>query len=145
MSRIRAALAALTLACALAAPSLASAASPKWTPCFRAVGPFQCAARRCRWTTRDLRGATHQDRHDPAAGDRPGAPHRLALPEPGRAGRVRRGLRRSSAGQQLYTDEVRARFDLVGFDPRGIVRSTPLRCFNSDDRWTVFAAVRVPH
>ena len=34
-------------------------------------------------------------------------------------------------GAILYTDEVRARFDLVGFDPRGIIRSTPLRCFDS--------------
>jgi pimeloyl-ACP methyl ester carboxylesterase len=35
------------------------------------------------------------------------------------------------AGPFLYSDEVRARFDLVGFDPRGIIRSTPLRCFDS--------------
>ncbi|HET9556808.1 MAG TPA: hypothetical protein VFS70_06695, partial [Actinomycetota bacterium] len=28
------------------------------------------------------------------------------------------------AGPFLYSDEVRARFDLVGFDPRGIMRST---------------------
>jgi pimeloyl-ACP methyl ester carboxylesterase len=32
------------------------------------------------------------------------------------------------AGPFLYTPEVRARFDLVGFDPRGIARSTALRC-----------------
>jgi hypothetical protein len=28
----------------------------------------------------------------------------------------------------LFTEQVRARFDLVGFDPRRIIRSTPLRC-----------------
>jgi pimeloyl-ACP methyl ester carboxylesterase len=31
----------------------------------------------------------------------------------------------------LVPAEVRARFDLVGFDPRGIARSTPLRCFDT--------------
>ncbi len=36
-------------------------------------------------------------------------------------------------GKLLYSDEVRARFDLVGFDPRGIRRSTPLHCFDSLD------------
>jgi pimeloyl-ACP methyl ester carboxylesterase len=35
------------------------------------------------------------------------------------------------AGRLLYSDQVRERFDLVGFDPRGIIRSTPLRCFTS--------------
>ena len=37
------------------------------------------------------------------------------------------------AGPFLYSDKVRARFDLVGFDPRGIIRSTPLRCFDTFD------------
>jgi pimeloyl-ACP methyl ester carboxylesterase len=37
------------------------------------------------------------------------------------------------AGPFLYSDEVRARFDLVGFDPRGIIGSTPLRCCETLD------------
>jgi pimeloyl-ACP methyl ester carboxylesterase len=37
------------------------------------------------------------------------------------------------AGPFLYSDEVRARFDLIGFDPRGIMRSTPLRCYDTFD------------
>ncbi|HET9559150.1 MAG TPA: alpha/beta fold hydrolase, partial [Actinomycetota bacterium] len=37
------------------------------------------------------------------------------------------------AGPFLYSEEVRARFDLVGFDPRGIIRSTPLRCYDTLD------------
>jgi pimeloyl-ACP methyl ester carboxylesterase len=32
-------------------------------------------------------------------------------------------------GRSVGSEEVGARFDLVGFDPRGIIRSTPLRCF----------------
>jgi pimeloyl-ACP methyl ester carboxylesterase len=35
------------------------------------------------------------------------------------------------AGRLLFSEQVRARFDLVGFDPRGIIRSTPLRCYDT--------------
>jgi pimeloyl-ACP methyl ester carboxylesterase len=38
------------------------------------------------------------------------------------------------AGPTLFSEQVRARFDLVGFDPRGIIRSTPLRCFDTLDQ-----------
>ncbi len=34
-------------------------------------------------------------------------------------------------GRFLFSDEVRARFDLVGFDPRGVASSTPLQCFDT--------------
>jgi pimeloyl-ACP methyl ester carboxylesterase len=40
------------------------------------------------------------------------------------------------AGPSLYTGEVRARFDLVGFDPRGIARSTALRCFGTQKQFS---------
>ncbi|HEU4913758.1 MAG TPA: alpha/beta hydrolase [Actinomycetes bacterium] len=33
---------------------------------------------------------------------------------------------------------LRGSFDLVGFDPRGVVRSTPLRCFGSPAEWEPF-------
>ena len=39
------------------------------------------------------------------------------------------------AGPFILTEEVRARFDLVSFDPRGIFRSRPLRCFESPAQW----------
>jgi pimeloyl-ACP methyl ester carboxylesterase len=38
-------------------------------------------------------------------------------------------------GPILFTPEVRAHFDIVGFDPRGVARSTPLQCFESQDQW----------
>jgi pimeloyl-ACP methyl ester carboxylesterase len=49
------------------------------------------------------------------------------------------------AGPFLYSDEVRARFDLVGFDPRGIIRSTPLRCFDSlEEAEAAFYPIQFP-
>jgi pimeloyl-ACP methyl ester carboxylesterase len=49
---------------------------------------------------------------------------------PGKSGvdAVRQG------GRSLFSAEVRARFDLVGLDPRGIGASTPLRCFDTLDQ-----------
>lgn len=44
------------------------------------------------------------------------------------------------AGPSLFTPEVRARFDIVGFDPRGIARSTPLQCFDTDEDAAAVAA-----
>jgi pimeloyl-ACP methyl ester carboxylesterase len=48
-------------------------------------------------------------------------------------------------GRSLFSAEVRARFDLVGFDPRGIGASTPLRCFDSlDEAQAVLPPFRFP-
>ena len=41
----------------------------------------------------------------------------------------------------LYSPELRSRFDLVGFDPRGIARSTALKCFgNVNQAVSIFQA-----
>lgn len=36
------------------------------------------------------------------------------------------------AGQFIYTPEVRARFDILGFDPRGVSRSDPATCYPTE-------------
>ena len=38
------------------------------------------------------------------------------------------------AGAELFTPQVRARFDIIGFDPRGIYRSTHLQCFDTEQQ-----------
>lgn len=43
------------------------------------------------------------------------------------------------AGRFLFTPDVRASFDIVGFDPRGIARSTALRCFGNQKQWAPLA------
>jgi pimeloyl-ACP methyl ester carboxylesterase len=42
------------------------------------------------------------------------------------------------AAPSLFTQDVRDRFDIVGFDPRGIARSDPLRCFGTQRQWDPF-------
>src|SRR3954462_1789550 len=42
------------------------------------------------------------------------------------------------AGPALFTPQVRARFDLVGFDPRGVLRSSAVRCFGTPKQWEPF-------
>jgi pimeloyl-ACP methyl ester carboxylesterase len=36
---------------------------------------------------------------------------------------------------EFLAPEIRARFDIVGFDPRGVGRSTALRCFGTPRQW----------
>lgn len=38
-----------------------------------------------------------------------------------------------TVGPNIFEPEVLERFDLIGFDPRGVARSTPLRCFATDE------------
>ena len=48
-------------------------------------------------------------------------------------------------GPLLFTPDVRRSFDLVGFDPRGIVRSSPLICFRSfEEALAVFPPFAFP-
>ncbi|GGP67295.1 alpha/beta hydrolase [Saccharothrix coeruleofusca] len=43
------------------------------------------------------------------------------------------GLLYPTYSGSLFQPEVLKRFDLVGFDPRGVARSTPLRCFKTEE------------
>jgi pimeloyl-ACP methyl ester carboxylesterase len=137
-----AAFVAITTPAATAAPSSSKAS---WSACFQKVGPaYQCATV-----------------HVPLDYDHPGtgtvsiAMVRLRATDPAhRIGSlfVNPGGPGGSgvdfvvfAGPFLFTPEVRARFDIVGFDPRGIIRSTAFRCFGTPKQWApVFAPFAFP-
>jgi pimeloyl-ACP methyl ester carboxylesterase len=50
-----------------------------------------------------------------------------------------------SVGAALFSDEVRARFDIIGFDPRGIHRSNPLKCFVSPVKASTLSTLSMPY
>ena len=138
MKKLRAAMAAVALVCvcAGAAAGEASAAPGKiaWSKCFSQLGPFECGTVQVPLDYDSPNGATisialvRLPATDPA--------HRIGslFLNPGGPGGS--GVDYTVfAGPFLYTDEVRAKFDLVGFDPRGTNRSTALRCFGTDKQW----------
>ncbi len=128
--------AALLCVCAGAAAGTAAAAPGKiaWSKCYAKQGPVECGTVQVPLDYDDANGATislaviRLPATDPA--------HRIGslFLNPGGPGGS--GVDYTlGAGPFLYTDEVRAKFDLVGFDPRGISRSTALRCFGTDRQW----------
>ncbi len=138
MSALGASLAAALVGFALcAAPAVAAPQRATWSKCFAKIGPFQCATVQ-----------VPLDYDAPTGAKISIAMVRLPATDPGRrlgslflnpGGPGGSGVDYALfAGPSLYTPEVRARLDLVGFDPRGVARSTPLRCFGSPSQWEPF-------
>jgi len=141
MAKLRRALVCAALLCVCAgAAAGSSAAGPgkiAWSKCYAQLGPFECGTVQVPLDYDNANGATisvavvRLPATDPA--------HRIGslFLNPGGPGGS--GVDYTLfAGPFLYTDEVRAKFDLVGFDPRGISRSTALRCFGTDKQWAPY-------
>ena len=120
-----------------ALPATAAPPVPRanWSPCYRSTGfPFECTTVQVPLDHAAPRGAaisiavvrlpaTDPARRIGSLFFNPGGP--------GGSG-VDFVLQ---LGPYLYSNEVRARFDMVGFDPRGVYRSTALRCFGTTRQW----------
>jgi pimeloyl-ACP methyl ester carboxylesterase len=130
---------ALALVCIGAAAGSAGAAPQKinWSPCFQKLGPFQCGTVQVPLDYDDPNGATiaialtrlpatDQEHRIGSLFLNPGGPGGSGIFEV------------VFGGPFLFTPEVRARFDLVGFDPRGVGHSTAVRCFGTDKQWAPF-------
>lgn len=117
----------------------AAPGTPKvaWSPCHAEFGPFQCGTVQVPLDYDGPDGGTisiavvRLPASDPA--------HRIGslFINPGGPGGSGFDFALFAA-PILFDDEVRARFDIVGFDPRGVIRSSPLRCFGNDKQWAPF-------
>ena len=119
---------------AAAAPPVKS--DLQWNKCFQTEGPFECTTVQVPLDYNESSGAISLSVVRLPATDQA---HRIGslFLNPGGPGGS--GVDFTvGAGQFLFTPEVRARFDLVGFDPRGIARSTALRCFGTPKQWGPF-------
>ena len=113
----------------------AAPAQPKiaWSPCFKQLGPFECGSVQVPLDYDTESGAisiavarlpaTNPSQRIGSLFLNPGGPGGSGIDF------------LLAANSILFSDEVRARFDLVGFDPRGIVRSTAFRCFGNPMQW----------
>jgi pimeloyl-ACP methyl ester carboxylesterase len=115
-----------------AAPVAASPSKVSWSKCYG--GPFQCGTVQVPLDYDHSNGATisisliRLPASDPA--------HRIGslFVNPGGPGGSGVDFVHF-VGTSLFTSSVRERFDLVGFDPRGVQRSTGLRCFGNPKQW----------
>jgi len=127
-----------TLVIGAGSPTGVAAPKPKiaWSPCFKDLGPFECGTVQVPLD------------YDTQAGTISIALARLPATDPSRrigslflnpGGPGGSGIDfLLGAGPFLFNEEVHERFDLVGFDPRGIIRSTALRCFGNPKQWEPF-------
>ncbi|WP_305789846.1 alpha/beta fold hydrolase [Symbioplanes lichenis] len=128
---LAAALVAAVSAALLPTPSSAAAPSLAWAPCAEEdLAGYQCATREVPLDYDKPRGATTTIALARRPADDPARRLGTIFVNPGGPGGPGRGL--VTAAAEIVAPEVRARFDLVGFDPRGIGASDPLQCFATD-------------
>ncbi|AXB47634.1 alpha/beta hydrolase [Amycolatopsis albispora] len=118
----------LSALCLVGLVTPAAAAAPperlRWEPCPVAGSAQECATLRVPLDYREPHGERIDVRVSRIPARKPEARHGVLLLIPGGPGSS--GLNRPSTLD--IPAEVRDRFDLVGFDPRGVGKSTPISC-----------------
>ncbi|GIE78908.1 peptidase [Actinoplanes philippinensis] len=130
---VRAGAALALTAAALAVPGAATAAAPSisWSACTEtALLGFDCATYEVPLDHDRPGGPTTTIALSRRPADNPAQKIGTIFVNPGGPGGAGRGMVRSSA--RIASPEVLARFDLVGFDPRGIGASDPVQCYPTD-------------
>jgi pimeloyl-ACP methyl ester carboxylesterase len=112
----------------------APAQRANWSPCFRDFGPFECATVGVPLDYDAPGGARISIAMVRLPAANPSLRQGSLFINPGGPGGS--GVDFAvAAAPFLFTQDVRDRFDIVGFDPRGIIRSDPLRCFGTPRQW----------
>ncbi|MDX3190132.1 alpha/beta hydrolase [Streptomyces sp. MN03-5084-2B] len=111
----------------------------RWAPCH---GPFQCAAATVPLSYRETQGATITLSVIRRPADDPG--RRLGSLFVNFGGPGTDGVGELTRFAARYPPELRARFDLVSFDPRGIGGSAPISCPGADHLPPLGSPLRQP-
>ena len=151
---------AVAVASTAPAPAAAGPASPagviprlNWATCYQKISaefdgtPYECATGERAARPRRSRRRRPAARRRPRPGARPENKIGSIFLNPGGPGGsgVDFALFFGPAAEAFWGSEVRDRFDIVGFDPRGVGRSTALRCFGNLRQSTqVFAPFPFP-
>ena len=118
-----------------AAPAARTVPVLRWTGCG---APYECATARVPLDHDDPGGPPISLALIRLPASHPGRRIGTLFVNPGGPGGSGVELVREGAAQKIWTPEVLARFDVVGFDPRGVGASAPIRCFASDEDEAAF-------
>ncbi|GAA2631577.1 alpha/beta hydrolase [Paractinoplanes durhamensis] len=131
------------LALGVAVAPAAATAGLQWAACTEAaLAGFDCATREVPLDYDKPRGATTTIALARRPADDPAHKIGTIFLNPGGPGGAGRGM--VTAAPRIVAPDVLARFDLVGFDPRGIGASDPVQCFPTDaEAAALFARMKI--
>ena len=132
VKRCRGVLAAAAVLTLWAAAPAGAAPSIDWQPCGDDFPGFECALYEVPLDYDQPRGATTEIALARLPADDTANRIGSIFVNPGGPGGSGVGLVLEGFGQELH-DNLGGRFDVVGFDPRGIGASDPIHCFDSED------------